>query len=221
VARYLGRTSARWLKLKPIISQFFSYENSRFTQKKLQEIFVAQSEPVEKNRENGRKGANAKHRRNNNSVSGEPKKPPDESPNPDASEALVNRKPYTEGIKPPSSTGECDDGDDGFFLECRRHIVAAFPHLEKQNCREINRWQEAGYSFEKHIKPTVDFVKSNGWLPGSFEYFTAVLGRPGKPIRLCSRKVLFRTSRLSKSRKSETGSGRWGFMHSVAVRTNG
>jgi len=64
VARYLSITIGKWKKIKPTISEFFTYEDGQFSQKKLQKIFKKQMENKNKFTEGGIKGAEAKKLKN-------------------------------------------------------------------------------------------------------------------------------------------------------------
>lgn len=68
-ARILGLTPAKWRKVKARLTQTvsgFHVEGGTIWQEKLQKTWKNTQEKIDKNRENGARGGNAKHNKNNN-----------------------------------------------------------------------------------------------------------------------------------------------------------
>jgi len=103
VCRYLSITMNKWKKLKPVIAQFFTYEINRFTQKKLQKIFIAKSNLVKQNRENGSKGGKYKSLKNKKLDLANATNSLDDSLKRNDSESLAYQKPETRNNKHPTS----------------------------------------------------------------------------------------------------------------------
>lgn len=62
--------------------------------------------------------------------------------------------------------------EESFFQKCFDLATSYFPALQTSNTSEIHAWKEAGYDFEKHIKPVLESMKAKGKQPRSFKFFT-------------------------------------------------
>lgn len=109
VARYLGITEKKWEKLKPVIGDFFTYEDDRFTQKKLKKIFSGKQEATKENRENGRKGGIAKAQKNNNTDLANATISPENN----CSEILAHQTPHQVPSKTPPYPRPVDNPENG------------------------------------------------------------------------------------------------------------
>lgn len=186
VARYLGVTSARWKKLKSVVGTFFSYDNDRFTQKKLQEIFADKTKLSEENRENGKRGGKAKSQNYNKTTLANATVSLENN----SSEALPYQKPDTRYQKGEASASPPGERDENFFEKCFKLITDAWPEITVSNPAPIHAWQQSGYDFETQVKPTVESIIRKGSKPRSFSFFTTsiediakvkMLAAPAKP----------------------------------------
>jgi uncharacterized protein YdaU (DUF1376 family) len=110
IARIVGLTKAKWVKVKARLEKFLVIENGEITQKNLQKIWKNTQEKIQKNRENGSKGGRPKSLKNNDiekangSVSENPNKTiPEPEPEPIVSigrfDEFWNSYPHRDGVK--------------------------------------------------------------------------------------------------------------------------
>lgn len=119
---------------------------------------------------------------------------------PDETQCNVSETPQnrTEQIqnRTEAATQQCAR-EVSFFQQVFDHARMLFPELTAVNTSPIYLWQQAGYDFEKHIKPALDSAKAKGKTPRSFTFFSPAIEdaasstlkpapAPEKPINLTS-----------------------------------
>lgn len=87
----------------------------------------------------------------------------------------VFRNPEPEPEPEPTATQLGAREEISFFQKVYDYATAAFPGLVPANTSLIHVWQQAGYDFEKHIKPALDSAKAKGKTPRSFGFFSPAI----------------------------------------------
>ncbi len=68
LCRILGLTMKRWLKMRPVIEEFFDLSDNTWRQKKLEKVWLEVANRRETNRDNGSRGGRPKSLKENNST---------------------------------------------------------------------------------------------------------------------------------------------------------
>lgn len=74
-----------------------------------------------------------------------------------------------------------ETNDEEFTRKCTDYIVDRFPAI--LNFAAIQQWKDAGYDFDKHIKPAADEAFKRGVTLTSLNYLTSIITAAAKPIQ--------------------------------------
>ncbi|WP_417459271.1 YdaU family protein [Kordiimonas sp.] len=156
LARTVGVTRARWRKLRPVLTEFFTVEAGLWQQKKLSEVYRGVEERVAKNRQNGAKGGRAKARKVSRMVD-------------EAGDGGSQKLPTKSQNQTPKPNGEAG-------------VIAAAAGLDGDGLSvkamaPVAEWLAAGAVVEEDILPTIAALRARqetraGRRPTTLAYYT-------------------------------------------------